>query len=333
MRWDPSGECLQKSYQAIRPAYICRQYKDPIAYPAGSCPSTLAFAQQPYNTKDTNQEALSSTPEFADASRPAQIKCIGPDLVIGSFSTQDQRLANFQGLPVFTEYVPVNYTAWKPVREFNFDNLKRASVVMFSFFYKTSWVQFVDLTTQSTHFAVAFIFIFIIIVVSYYLLNLTVGIMCLNFSEAVKAESILLESSGGDDDVPEDDEEEDEEEEDDDDEEGDTEAESLRSALLSALGSGPCCGNALFPLPYLVDAFCFVLENLATIIITKVPIIKLLGKSEGFKNAGVCVCVCVCACACVCVCVRARARARKLTLQRGSTLEARGSTREAYEGL
>ena len=46
---------------------------------------------------------------------------------------------------------------------------------MFSFFYKNSWVQFMELTVESTHIGVMLLFFGIIIVISYYLLNLTVG--------------------------------------------------------------------------------------------------------------------------------------------------------------
>jgi hypothetical protein len=35
--------------------------------------------------------------------------------------------------------------------------------------------QFMEITAMSTHYAVSFVFIFIIIIVSYYLLNLTVS--------------------------------------------------------------------------------------------------------------------------------------------------------------
>ena len=34
--------------QAIRPAYVCRQYDDPLKDPAGSCPKSLLFQQQVY---------------------------------------------------------------------------------------------------------------------------------------------------------------------------------------------------------------------------------------------------------------------------------------------
>jgi hypothetical protein len=31
-------------------------------------------------------------------------------MVLGSFAPQQKKMANFEGLPIFTEYVPVNYT-------------------------------------------------------------------------------------------------------------------------------------------------------------------------------------------------------------------------------
>ena len=181
---------------------------------AHSCPSNLIFDQLSYTVKDNNVEAA-STVAAIDANK-VQLKCIGPDLVIGQFGPQKEKFAKLEGTPDFTQYVPTNYTAWRAANEFNYDNLKRASVVMFTFFYKTSWVQFSEATTQSTSVAVAILFIVIILVVAYYLLNLTVGIMCLNFSESIKMES--GDDSGGGDDEPEDDDEEEEEEEDDDDE-------------------------------------------------------------------------------------------------------------------
>jgi len=269
--WDASGECLRETWQAIRPAYVCRQYDDPLKDPAGSCPKSLLFQQQQYNTKSTNVEAAAAVLTENDVT----LRCLGPNLVTGSFGPQKVKFARFESVPVFTEYVPVNYTVWQPVKAFNYDNLQLASVVMFSFFYKTSWVQFMEVTLESTHGAVTILFITIIVVVSYYLLNLTVGIMCLNFSESVKTEKLMM-GSGGDDDEADDDDEEDDNEDDDDDEQ-DVEEPGMRQQLLDALKTGPCCGNALFPLHFIVDGICFLLETVGMLIVTKVPIFKQLG--------------------------------------------------------
>ena len=107
--------------------------------------------------------------------RQVSLRCIGPNMVTGSFGPENKKFADFEGLPTFTNYVPVNYTIYPAAQKFNFDNLELASVVMFSFFYKNSWVQFMELTVESTHIGVMLLFFGIIIVISYYLLNLTVG--------------------------------------------------------------------------------------------------------------------------------------------------------------
>ena len=67
---------------------------------------------------------------------------------------------------------------------------------------------------------------------------------------------------------------------------GGLEEPGMRKALIDALESGPCMGNACFPFHYIVPVWCIILETLATIIITKV-------------------------CVCVCVCERERERERE----------------------
>ena len=274
--WAPDGSCITESWQAIRPAHICRQYSDPLKYPAGSCPDALIFNQQPYIVKAKNIEAAGTVLEQKTV---AQLRCLGPNTITGSFGPQAVRFANFEGLPVFNEYVPVNYTIWEPVTDFNFDNLQLASMVMFSFFFKNSWVQFMELTVEATHGAVTFVFMGIIISISYYLLNLTVGIMCLNFSESIREEK--LAGGGGGEEEEEEEEEEEDPDGDDDSEDGDLE-QGMRKELLDALDTddAPCMGNACFPLHLIVPLVCKVLELSATVIITKVLIIKLLDRVE-----------------------------------------------------
>jgi hypothetical protein len=158
---------------------------------------------------------------------------------------------------------------------------------MFAFFFRTSWVQFLELTNESTNSGVTVIYFVIIVLISYIMLNLTVGIMCINFSNAVKEEHALMGSSGED--VQEDDEEEGEEEEEGGEEEEDADAKeppSFRKTLLDGLSSknAPCCGHALVPLHLIIVGACFILEQIAEILITKVPGFKLLNKIPRFKD-------------------------------------------------
>jgi len=278
--WDKSGGCLVESWQAIRPAYICRQSKNPLETPAGSCPEDLKFRQLDYTVESNNMEAAA----LVMNNDPVTLRCLGPNLVTGSFDPQKIKFSKFEGLPAFTEYVPVNYTQWEAVNPFNYDNLQVASIAMFALFYRTSWVQFMETTLESTHFAVAFAYIIILIAVSYYLLNLTVGIMCLNFSESIKRERAMAGTGGGDEDDEDEEDEEDEGEDEDDDSQAGVEEDGMRKKLLDALDSGPCLGNACWPVHHVVPIWCLIIEKIAEIIITKVPIIKLLNNVKPFKD-------------------------------------------------
>ena len=60
MQWASDGKCLSESWQAIRPVHVCRQYDDPLAHPAGSCPDSLLFKKSDYNVKTNNVEAAST---------------------------------------------------------------------------------------------------------------------------------------------------------------------------------------------------------------------------------------------------------------------------------
>ena len=118
--WDKSGGCLVESWQAIRPPYICRQSKNPLEQPAGSCPEDLKFRQLDYTVSSNNMEAAA----LEMNNLPVTLRCLGPNLVTGSFDPQKVKFAKFEGLPAFTEYVPVNYTQWEAVNPFNYDNLQ-----------------------------------------------------------------------------------------------------------------------------------------------------------------------------------------------------------------
>lgn len=58
-------------------------------------------------------------------SNKSNVRCLGPDLLTGKFDPE--RFARFEGLPLFDEYIPVNYTEWKAPSRFNWDDLQKAS--------------------------------------------------------------------------------------------------------------------------------------------------------------------------------------------------------------
>jgi len=274
---DSSGKCIAETWQAIVPAYICRQSNDPIASPQGTCPSTLVGSPMKLISPATNTESAAAILEGTTST----VRCLGPDLQLGKLD--QETFATFQGFPPFTEYVPVNYTQWPAVTDLNWDSLKTASIPMFATFYKTAWVQFSDYSSQSTGGFIVIAFIGLIILVSYYLLNLTIAIMNLNFSDEMNKENAFLEASkssepeeaGGDDDDG------DEEEDDDDDDEQDlTNMSGPRQDLLGRYNGDefPCCGYASFPIYFLEGPIGTGLDMVANFIAGK---IKILGKLKG----------------------------------------------------
>ena len=113
--------------------------------------------------------------------------CIGPDLlpidrVPIPPQTQD-------GLPLST-YKPANLTNWPPILDLrSWDNIGAASISIYTAYYRSAWSDVFDATRASTSSAVFVVWVFVVMMVTYYILNTSVGIICRNYSVSVEQEA------------------------------------------------------------------------------------------------------------------------------------------------
>lgn len=115
--------------------------------------------------------------------------CIGPD-----FQPLDKR--KFPPAPLgggdMRDYIAANTTNWPSANnndERNWDNIGNAAIVMYTVFYRSSWVESMRVTQESAGAFVIIGWIVVMLFTSYYLLNITVSITCAYYSESTVAEA------------------------------------------------------------------------------------------------------------------------------------------------
>jgi hypothetical protein len=96
------------------------------------------------------------------------------------------------------DYIAANTSNWPNAGgndERNWDSIGNAAVVMYTVFYRSSWVEPMQTTAQSATQWVVLGWIIVMIFTSYYLLNITVSITCAYYSEATIAEMEAVEKA------------------------------------------------------------------------------------------------------------------------------------------
>jgi hypothetical protein len=118
--------------------------------------------------------------------------CIGPQY-------QPLDKAKFPPVPLggtdLKDYIAADVKQWPSAQNNdmrNWDSIGNAATVMYTVFYRSSWVSAMQSTTQSAGDYVVIGWIVMMIFTSYYLLNITVSITCNYYSEATVAEAEMV---------------------------------------------------------------------------------------------------------------------------------------------
>eukprot|EP00291_Cryptomonas_curvata_P011554 CAMPEP_0172178204 /NCGR_PEP_ID=MMETSP1050-20130122/15890_1 /TAXON_ID=233186 /ORGANISM="Cryptomonas curvata, Strain CCAP979/52" /LENGTH=2219 /DNA_ID=CAMNT_0012850865 /DNA_START=81 /DNA_END=6737 /DNA_ORIENTATION=+ len=212
------------------------------------------------------------------------VYCIGPNLFPIERKTIPPTTAEL--LPL-SNYKAANLTNWPPILDLrSWDNIGSASVSIYTVYYRSAWAEVFDATRASTSSAVFVVWVFIVMMVTYYILNTSVGIICRNYSVSVEQEADAVEArrkaalppslddDGNDDEEVKEDDEDDEEEQDLEGTEEMTIREKQQKHMLSIINENPC-GRGCGRLPIVVGkSICYIFELLGEFLARRV---KLLG--------------------------------------------------------
>ncbi len=254
----------------------------------GTCGS-IVFYEKDLLAKELSNLDNPGRDKF-DLPMPAQgVYCIGPEyqpLDKTKFPPQPLGGGNLK------DYIAANTTKWPSAGgndERNWDSIGNAAIVMYTVFYRSSWVEPMQTTAQSATQWVVLGWIIVMIFTSYYLLNITVAITCAYYSEASIAEAEAAEKArqAAKQDLAI-------VEEENDDEGGEAEQEPENEQDLTGFTSKglardrvysgmredkyPACGKGcdVFYLPWM--GVCFVCFKVATVIANKYKILQILDK-------------------------------------------------------
>ena len=179
------------------------------------------------------------------------VYCIGPD-----FAPLDK--TQFPPSPAgvkngnMKDYVNANLTSWPSFGNNdprNFDDIGHAAIVLYTIFYRNGWTGPVAPTVAIGSGVVIVPWIVIMVLASYYLLNITVSITCDHYSKATVAEDLAAKQRAADAAPPQFDEDDDgggdDEDEDEDEDDDPGGAKSAREKLLDEMKSEdyPWCGR------------------------------------------------------------------------------------------
>jgi len=191
---------------------------------------------------------------YSNLENPAagdSVYCIGPDFVPLD-KTQFPPSPNGVQNGNMRDYVEANLTSWPSFGNNdprNFDDIGHSAIVLYTIFYRNGWTGPVVPTVAIGTGIVVVPWIIIMVLASYYLLNITVSITCDHYSKATEMEELAAKQRAADAAPPQFDDDDDgggDEEEDDEDEDDEPGgAKSAREKLLDEMKDEdyPWCGR------------------------------------------------------------------------------------------
>lgn len=159
----------------------------------GTCGNNIFLSSKVLGSQSTVTElGVEGTGLFNKTVRSQGVFCIGPQ-----YSPMDK--TKFPPVPLggsdLKDYIAADVRNWPSAANNdmrNWDSIGNAAIVMYTVFYRSSWTEAMQRTSAASGDYVIIAWILVLLLTSYYLLNITVSITCNYYSEATVAEALMV---------------------------------------------------------------------------------------------------------------------------------------------